>query len=178
MLSRALALALFVAGFSVAHAQDSVPNETPKALLPSESAVAAPESAWLDLRQIDAAQATTQAAPSWVESVSFSTTQARAGVPAKSVFRIRIVRPNDDCQILLFRLFFDDDPKAQPDLIAWDESGSQVLHSGSLGEGTGLATSSSTIVPMIGVSAIDLEVPGDGRSVRGAYLDWMKTSTV
>jgi len=178
MLSRALALALFLAAFSVAHAQDSVPNEMPKALQPSQSAVAAPESAWLDLRQIDVAQTTTQAAPSWVESVSFSTTKARPGLPAKSIFRIRIIRPNDDCQILLFRLFFDDDPKTQPDLIAWDESGSQVLHSGSLGAGTGLATSSTTIVPMIGVSAIDLEVPGDGRSVRGAYLDWMKTSTV
>ena len=31
---------------------------------------------------------------------------------------------------------------------------------------------------MIGVTAIDVEVPGDGRSVRGAYLDWMKSSQV
>ena len=31
---------------------------------------------------------------------------------------------------------------------------------------------------MIGVTAIDVEVPGDGRSVRGAYLDWMKTNQV
>ena len=32
------------------------------------------------------------------------------------------------------------------------------------------------MVPMVGVSAIDVEVPGDGRSIRGAYLDWMATS--
>ena len=31
---------------------------------------------------------------------------------------------------------------------------------------------------MIGVTAIDIEVPGNGRSVRGAYLDWMKSSQV
>ena len=62
--------------------------------------------------------------------------------------------------------------------MAWDESGTQLLRSGPLGQKTGLATSSSTVVPMIGVTAIDVEVPGDGRSVRGAYLDWMKTTQV
>jgi hypothetical protein len=31
---------------------------------------------------------------------------------------------------------------------------------------------------MIGVTAIDIEVPGDARSVRGAFLDWMKSSQV
>src|SRR5262249_29124951 len=66
----------------------------------------------------------------------------------------------------------------EPELVAWDESGSQILRSGSLGQGGGLATSSSTVVPMIGIGAIDIEVPGDGRSIRGAYLDWMKSSQV
>jgi len=98
--------------------------------------------------------------------------------PAKSVFRIRLSRPNEDCQILLFRLYFDDKPDQQPELIAWDESGTQLLRSGPLGQKTSLATSSTTIVPMIGVTAIDVEVQGDGRSVRGAYLDWMKSSQV
>jgi hypothetical protein len=142
------------------------------------SAQAAPDSAWLDLRQGDAVHSKVQAAPAWVESVSYTPAKVEARGPGKSVFRIRLTRPNDDCQILLFRLFFDDDPKQQPELIAWDESGSQLLRSGSLGQGTGLATSATTIVPMIGVSAIDLEVPGKGRSVRAAYLDWMKTSEV
>jgi hypothetical protein len=178
MLSRVVvALALFVVA-PFAWAQQALPTNSGDWLKPSESAVAAPDSAWLDLRQIESAHATAQAAPSWVESVSFAPAKVQPGVPAKSIFRIRIIRPNDDCQILLFRLFFDDNPQAEPELVAWDESGTQVLHAGSLGEGTGLPTSATTIMPMIGVSAIDLEVPGDGRSVRGAYLDWMKTSTV
>ncbi len=178
MLLRAAALASLLAFASLARAQQAVPSPGDDWLKPSQSAVAAPDSAWLDLRQIESAHSTTQAAPSWVESVSFNTTQANPEAPSHSTFRIRIARPNDDCQILLFRLFFDDDPKAQPELIAWDESGSQVLHSGSLGEGTGLPTSVSSVVPMIGVTAIDLEVPGNGRTIRGAYLDWMKTTTV
>jgi hypothetical protein len=31
---------------------------------------------------------------------------------------------------------------------------------------------------MHGISSIDIEVPGDGKTVRGAYLDWMTTSEV
>ena len=34
------------------------------------------------------------------------------------------------------------------------------------------------MVPMIGMSTIDIEVAGDGHTVRGAYLDWMKSSEV
>lgn len=180
MFFRAVALAFFAAIIPLAQAQQAVQKDNGDWLKPSQSAVAAPDSAWLDLRQFETAHATPQAAPSWVESVSFASapsTEKKQMLP-KSIFRIRIIRPNDDCQILLFRLFFDDVPKQSPELIAWNELGSQVLRSGSLGEGTGLPTSTTTIVPMIGVSAIDLEVPGDGRTVRGAYLDWMKTSTV
>jgi hypothetical protein len=179
MLFRVVALTLAAVALpSFVRAQEAMPTSGEDWLKPSQSAVAAPDSAWLDLRQIENAHATAQAAPSWVESISFAPAKVQPGVQAKSIFRIRIVRPNDDCQILLVRLFFEDNPQAQPELVAWDESGTQVLRSGSLGEGTGLATSATTIVPMIGVSAIDLEVPGDGRSIRGAYLDWMKASTV
>lgn len=178
MLFRVVAFAFLAAIAPLASAQQAVPIGANDWLKPSPSAVAAPDSAWLDLRQIESSHATTQVAPSWVESVSFNSTQTKPEAPAHSTFRIRLIRPNDDCQILLFRLFFDDDPKQQPELVAWDESGSQVFRSGSLGERTGLATSVSSIVPMIGVTAIDLEVPGNGRTVRGAYLDWMKTATV
>jgi hypothetical protein len=34
------------------------------------------------------------------------------------------------------------------------------------------------MIPMVGVSTIDVEVPGDGASVRGAYLDWMAQAEV
>ena len=84
----------------------------------------------------------------------------------------------DDYQVLFFRLFFDD--KAERDRIdrAWDESGTQVLRSGELGSGIGLPSSDSVMIPMSGVSTIDIEVPGDGKTVRGAYLDWMTSSEI
>src|SRR5205085_6016266 len=33
-------------------------------------------------------------------------------------------------------------------------------------------------VPMLAVSTIDVEVPGDGKTIRGAYLDWMANTEV
>ena len=75
-------------------------------------------------------------------------------------------------------LFFDDKPDARPQLVAWDESGTEVLRSGELGSGIDLPSSDSAMIPMNGISAIDVEVPGDGKTVRGAYLDWMTSSEV
>ena len=34
------------------------------------------------------------------------------------------------------------------------------------------------MIPMTGASTLDIEVPGDGKTVRGAYLDWMTSSDV
>ena len=178
MLFRFVALASFVIAATALRAQHALPPAGSQILKPSQSAEAAPDSAWLDLRQNNPAHSKVQAAPAWVESVTFAPGKRTTEGSAKSVFRIRLTRPNEDCQILLFRLYFDDKAEQQPELIAWDESGTQLLRSGPLGQKTSLATSSTTIVPMIGVTAIDVEVPGDGRSVRGAYLDWMKSSQV
>lgn len=178
MLARFLAFALFVSLIGLARGQQALPPTGAQVLRPSQSAEAAPDSAWLDLRQNSSTHSKVQVAPPWVESVSFAPAKSGTETPGKSVFRIRVRRPNDSCQILLFRLYFDDLAESQPEIVAWDESGTQVLRSGALGQKTGLATSSSTIVPMIGVTSIDVEVPGDGRSVRGAYLDWMKSSQV
>jgi len=178
MFFRFVALGIIVGATGSLFAQQALPPPDAQVLKPSQSAEAAPDSAWLDLRQNTPSHSKVQAAPDWVESISYVPGKASAEATSKSVFRIRLTRPNEDSQLPLFRLYFDDLPTQQPELIAWDESGTQLLRSGSLGQATGLPTSSSTIVPMIGVTAIDIEVPGDGRSIRGAYLDWMKSSQV
>jgi hypothetical protein len=97
---------------------------------------------------------------------------------SKTVFRIQLAHPTGDYRVLFFRLFFDDKTDARPELVAWDESGSQILRSEKLGSGIELPSSDSAIIPMNGISTIDIEVPGDGKTVRGAYLDWMTSSDV
>src|SRR5256886_14051208 len=138
-----------------------------------------PESAWLYLRQNAPRNSKTQNAPAWVEALTLLRGEAtEGGGTSKSIFRIRVAQPSSDYHVLFFRLFFDDKQNQQPELIAWDESGTHILRSGALGVGMNLPSSDSVLIPMTGASAIDIEVPGDGKTIRAAYLDWMTTSEV
>jgi hypothetical protein len=175
MLPRAFAI-LMAAACRVS-AQEALPD----ALLapPAMIAEPLPSSAWLDLRQTTSRNSKAQEAPAWVEALTLLPGDPTEGSSAsKSVFRIRVTPPRPDYKILFFRLFFDDKPNLQPELVAWDETGSHILRSGTLGVGMNLPSSDSVIIPMTGASAIDIEVPGDGKTVRGAYLDWMTSSEV
>jgi hypothetical protein len=176
MLSRAIAPTLALLAVSLAHGQDAFIKDSPR--LPASGPAGNIESAWLDLRQTATANSRPQTAPDWVESVTVIPGEAKEGSPPTTVFRIRLARPRADFQVLFFRLFFQDNPDQKPQLVAWDESGTQVLQSGPLGLGVGLQTSESVMVPMVAVSTIDVEVPGDGKTIRGAYLDWMATAEV
>ncbi len=177
MLPRVAALFLLLL-FAVCSARgqevfvDTLTKAAPK---PAESKL---ESAWLDLRQIPAASSKPQTSPDWVEAITIVPGQKTAGVPEKTVFRIRLSHPSPEAQVLFVRLFFEDKAEQKPQLIAWDESGTVVMQSGPLGAGIGLPTSESVMVPMVGVSTIDIEVAGDGKNVRGAYLDWMRSAEV
>jgi hypothetical protein len=168
-------LSALIFATSLCSAQDAVVNDL---IRRSPAAPPKMESAWLDLRQVPAGNSNPQSAPEWVESVTIIPAESKDGSTPMSVFRIRMARPNPDSQMLFFRLFFDDKPDQKPQLVVWDESGTQVLQSGQIGQGLGLPTSETVIIPMVSVSTIDIEVPGDGKSIRGAYLDWMTRSEV
>jgi hypothetical protein len=176
MALRFVALALFIFAALSSRAQQALPAKLSSARNPApEEVTATPEKAWLDLRQNAPVSSTAQTAPSWIESVGMDSPRVVDGV-AKSVFRIRVIKPAGDYSVLFCRLFFDDKADAQPELVAWDESGTQVLRSGALGSGVDVASSDSVMIPMNDVSTIDIEVPGDGKTVRGVYLDWMTSS--
>src|SRR5437763_8898972 len=123
-------------------------------------AITAPVSgnAWIDLRQ-NAKPGAVQTAPDWVEAVTFIAGDTQVNPALPSVFRIRLARPGGHASILFFRLFFKDQTSARPEIVAWDESGSQLLRSGPLGVGIDLETSESVMIPMHGMTTIDVEVP-------------------
>ncbi|HJX26202.1 MAG TPA: hypothetical protein VJ252_08605, partial [Chthoniobacterales bacterium] len=125
MLFRTVAFALALGATSFVHAQEALTEALPR---PDKVAAKSklPESAWLDLRQNAPNNSTTQTAPNWVESVAMVAGQAANEENAKSTFRIRVARPPGDYSVLFFRLFFDDKADARPELVAWDESGTQV----------------------------------------------------
>jgi hypothetical protein len=177
MLNRCIAFFLIAVASSSLIAQEALTDGLAPALQPASVAQPPPSSAWLDLRQNAPANAKPQTAPNWVEAVGMIPARPQ-DTKAKTIFRIRVIPPAGDYRMLFFRLFFDDSATAHPEVVAWDESGSQVLRSGELGSGVELPSSDSVIVPMVNVAAIDIEVPGDGKTVRGAYLDWMTSSEV
>jgi len=175
MLVRAV-FAIFFAAVCRVSAQEALSDALPP---PVDLIAQPPESAWIDLRQSAPRNSKTQNAPAWVEALTLLAGEAtEGGGTSKSIFRIRVTQPGPDYQVLFFRLFFDDKPNQQPELIAWDESGTHMLRSGTLGVGMNLPSSDSVLIPMTGASAIDIEVPGDGKTIRAAYLDWMTTSDV
>ena len=177
MLLRLAALILLISAVCPAFGQEAVNDGLP----PSEDAVTPPkdvnQSAWIDLRQQPAGSSNPQTAPDWVEAVNMTAGTGNDGT-AKTIFRIRVAKPAGDFQVIYLRLFFDDKDNARPEIVAWDESGTQVIRSGALGSATGLASSDSVMIPMKGISTVDVEVSGDGKTVRGAYLDWMTSSEV
>jgi hypothetical protein len=170
-------LAIFLAAACCVCAQEACTDA-----LPSRAEMIAqpiPESAWLDLRQIAPRNSKPQNAPAWVEALTLLPAETtETGGTSKSIFRIRVAQPGPEYHVLFFRLFFDDKVSQQPELVAWDESGTHVLRSGTLGVGMNLPSSDSVLIPMTGASAIDIEVPGDGKTIRAAYLDWMTSSEV
>lgn len=177
MFSRALASAVLFSCLVTARAQEAFSTSAYSGRDAYGNRIPA-ESAWLDLRQTAPAKATPQSAPRWIESVTLVPVTNRDGTFLRSVFRIRVAKAPADMQLLLLRLFFDDNAARRPRVIAWDESGSQVLESGELGAGIELATSDTLLLPMIGVTCIDIDVPGDGSNVRGVYMDWMTSRKV
>jgi hypothetical protein len=177
MFLRVAVLALLFSAASRIYAQEAFSDALPISI-DTNLEQATPESAWLDLRQSTARNSKTQNAPAWVEAVTLSPAQSTGDLSSKSVFRIRVAQPSADYRVLFFRLFFDDKPGQQPELVAWDESGSHVLRSGALGSGINLPSSDSVMIPISGALSIDIEVAGDGKTVRSAYLDWMTSSNV
>src|SRR5438093_9990532 len=170
-------LAIFLAAACRVCAQEALTDALPS--LAEMIAQPIPESAWLDLRQTAPRNSKTQNAPAWVEALTLLPAETtETGGTSKSIFRIRVAQPGPEYHVLFFRLFFDDKVNQQPELVAWDESGTHVLRSGTLGVGMNLPSSDSVLIPMTGASAIDIEVPGDGKTIRAAYLDWMTASQV
>src|SRR5258708_25629600 len=176
-MSVCVTLAIFLAAACRVCAQEALTDALPS--LAEMIAQPIPESAWLDLRQTAPRNSKAQNAPAWVEALTLLTAETtETGGTSKSIFRIRVAQPGPEYHVLFFRLFFDDKVNQQPELVAWDESGTHVLHSGTLGVGMNLPSSDSVLIPMTGASAIDIEVPGDGKTIRAAYLDWMTSSEV
>ena len=113
--------------------------------------------------------------PIWLESVELI---PPATDGTSSTFRLRFRKLPGINDHLLFRLFFNDTKGASPQISAWTELGDLMMPTKKLGTGLGLPTSETLIIPMTGVDSIEVEVPGDGSNVRGAFLSSIKKTEI
>jgi len=131
---------------------------------------ATPFSVWIDFDKLNPLAARKLALPIWIESVAKGRTAARGRVAEISSFRIRFRRIGNLNGPVQLRLFFFDDPNASPIVKGWTETGVLAFSSGPLGLGLDLPSSALLVVPGAEVDYLDIEVPGDGSNVRGAFL--------
>ena len=133
-----------------------------------------PFSAWVDFQTVGMAHTARQALPIWLESVQRTVQPANTNAPVKTTFRIRLRRVGQLNNQLQLRLFFNDVAGASPIVSGWSETGVRHFLSQPLGTGLNLATSESLIIAADALDYIDVSVPGDGTSVRGAFLASLK----
>lgn len=135
-----------------------------------------PFSAWVDFQTTGQAGAPKQGYPIWLESVQRTAVPSNTNAQVKTTFRIRLRRLGGLNGHLQVRLFFDDLPGASPTISGWSETGVNYYTSKPLGSGVGLPTSESLVLPAEALDYIDVSVPGDGASVRGAFLATLKSA--
>lgn len=124
-----------------------------------------PFSVWLDFRSLQKSRPQKSGLPIWLESV-----ERMAVVADRAMVRIHFRRMGALTDELQLRLFFVDTAGASPVITGWTETGSQPFSSPPLGEGLGVETSESVIIPATDLDYIDIEVPGDGSNLRGAFI--------
>jgi hypothetical protein len=124
-----------------------------------------PFSVWLDFHSLKRNKPQKKGLPIWLESVERMTV-----VGDRAVVRIRFRRMGALTDDLQLRLFFIDKAGASPVITGWTETGSTPFSSPPLGEGLEAETSESVIIPATDLDYVDVEVPGDGSNLRGAFV--------
>jgi hypothetical protein len=132
-----------------------------------------PFSVWVDFRKLSRSKPQKAGLPIWVQSI-----ERMAVIGDRAVVRIRFRRMGPLTDELQLRLFFVDKPGAAPMVTGWTETGSQPYLSPVLGEGLGVETSESVIIPATDLDYVDIDVPGDGTNLRGAFLATLRRADV
>ncbi len=188
---RFLAAAVVAAAFATpvglrsAHAQELVAQPTPL-------------TAWIDLRPA-APEADPQTAPTWVEAFEYVPAKTAADAVetvsvsiasataidqsmtdgGDSVYRVRLHRPAASVSDLQVRLFYDDrEGDGRPHVSVWNELGEELMRSDPLGQGLGLPSSDTLVVPMEGADYLEFAAPGDGSQLRAVFLTWLQKSEI
>lgn len=135
-----------------------------------------PFTTWLDFRQLASGQPL-RALPIWLAGVSIDRKASAEGQTITSI-QIHLREMGGFDQKRLLRVFYDDHAGAAPSILGLDAAGAQKFARGPLGEGLELPTSETLVFAPEGVATIVIQVPGDGRNLRGAFLATLQPHTM
>ena len=136
-----------------------------------------PLSAWLNFSTLLNPKRYKDGLPIWLESVQRTTgLNAETGLQM-TVFRLRLRRLSHLNKEVMLRIYFNDAEEAAPRVTAWSEAGVLRYAGRALGRGIGMPTSETLILPVTGVDYFDIEAPGTGALVRGAYIATLATGS-
>jgi hypothetical protein len=137
---------------------------------------ATPFSVWLDFAALASPNPPKIALPIWLESLHSYATEDSAGVVTKTTFRLRFRPLGELTREMLFRIFFDDLKDHSPVVTGWSATNQQIFEYGPFGSALGLPSSATVALPLQGVTTVDIVVPGDGTTLRGAFLSSLRRS--
>lgn len=137
-----------------------------------------PFTAWIDFKVFNSPYATRPPLPIWLGGVETTNTRSTDGAITATTFRLRFRQFGAINNELLLRLFFDDQPERNPTVSAWNEIGDALFQTKPLGQGMALPSSDTLLIPMAGVDYIDIDVPGDGSTIRGVFLSSLRDTRV
>jgi len=137
-----------------------------------------PFSVWLDFHRMATPGAPATALPIWLAGVTTAQVTDPSGIPSQTTIRIQLRTLADFDQKRLLRLFFDDVPGASPTVIGRDSSGAQKFARGPFGQGLDLPSSETIVFSIEGVDALEIQVPGDGHNIRGAFLATLRSQNM
>lgn len=133
-----------------------------------------PFSVWLDLEALAEPNPPRLSLPIWLGTVTRHVIPEVVGNATRIVFRLPFRRFGNLNDQVLLRVFFDDVKGLAPSVTAKTANGLTLFLHGPFGAGLDLPSSETVSVPMTGVDVIEIEVPGDGRNVRGAFVSTLK----
>jgi hypothetical protein len=127
-----------------------------------------PFTTWLDFRQLAGGQPL-RALPIWLAGVTIDHSASADGKVITSI-QIRLREMAGFDQKRLLRIFFDDKAGAAPRVIGLGPAGEQKFAQGPFGEGLEIPNSETLVFSPEGLATVVIQVPGDGRNLRGAFL--------
>lgn len=136
-----------------------------------------PFTAWLDFQRLGQGRSLEQRSlPIWLEKVETHTARTLFGHGRETTYRLRFRQFSGVNDELMMRVVFEDTQR--PAVAAWNEIGARILDPVTLGSGLGLPTAETMLLPMAGVSYLEIVVPGDGSNIRGVLLSSVQSAQI